>query len=88
MTEADSRFKPGAYITDGVDLFEVTRIQRAPGVMGMSTVRIVVQNCYSLRYLELFPDKIRSAFWLVKRQPVARCPDAFEAIAWEADLAA
>jgi len=80
--------QPGAYITDGIDLYEVTGMQRGPGVMGISTVRISVENCRNLRCLEFLPDKIRSAFELVKPAPVASCPDVIEDISWEAGLAA
>ena len=79
--------QPGAYITDGVDLYEVTGMQHGAGVMGMSTVRIAVENCRSLRCLEFLPDKIRGAFDLVKTAPVGSCPDMIEEITWEADLA-
>ncbi|HTT29333.1 MAG TPA: hypothetical protein VMG37_13050 [Solirubrobacteraceae bacterium] len=80
--------QPGAYITDGIDLYEVTGMQRGPGVMGISTVRISVENCRNLRCLEFLPDKIRSAFELVKQAPVGSCPDVIEDISWEAGLAA
>lgn len=73
----------GAYITDGIDLYEVTGMQRGPGVMGVSTVRISVENCRNLRNLEFLPDKIRSAFELVRAAPVGRCPDRLEDIAWD-----
>ena len=80
--------QPGAYITDGVDLYEVTGVQRGPGVMGMSTVRITVENCRSLRCLEFLPDKIRGAFALVRTAPAGTCPDVLDEIAWDQDLAA
>jgi hypothetical protein len=80
--------QPGAYITDGIDLYEVTGMQRGPGVMGISTVRISVENCRNLRCLEFLPDRIRSAFELVKAAPVGSCPDVIEDISWEAGLAA
>ena len=83
MIERDPRMQLGAYITDGIDLYEVTGMQRGPGVMGMSTVRIAVENCRDLRYLELLPDKVRSAFALVRAAPVGRCPDVLEDIAWD-----
>jgi hypothetical protein len=73
----------GAYITDGVDLFEVIGLQRGPGVMGVRTVRIVVENCRNFRILEFLPDKIEAAFELVRHPPVAAVPDVFEQIAWE-----
>jgi hypothetical protein len=73
----------GAYITDGIDLYEITGMVRGPGVMGMSTVRICVENCRNLRCLELLPDKIRTAFDLVKAGPIGQCPDRLEDIAWD-----
>ena len=57
MIERDPRMQPGAYITDGIDLYEVTGTQRGPGVMGISTVRISVENCRNLRQLEFLPDQ-------------------------------
>jgi hypothetical protein len=77
----------GAYITDGIDLYEVTGMQRGPGVMGMSTVRIAVENCRNLRCLEFLPDKIRTAFELVRSAPECRCPDMLEDISWDPDPA-
>lgn len=88
MVERDPRIQAGAYITDGIDLYEVTGVQRGPGVMGISTVRITVENSRNLRCLEFLPDKIRSSFELVKAAPTCTCPDAVEDIAWEAGLAA
>jgi hypothetical protein len=88
VIERDPRIQAGAYITDGIDLYEVTGMQRGPGVMGISTVRIMVENCRNLRCLEFLPDKIRSSFELVKAAPVCNCPDAVEDIAWDTELAA
>ncbi|MBV8944035.1 MAG: hypothetical protein JO286_10840 [Solirubrobacterales bacterium] len=83
MIERDPRLQPGAYITDGIDLYEVIGMQRGPGVLGVSTIRIAVENCRSLRCLEILPDKLRSAFELVRSAPVGRCPDMIEDIAWD-----
>ncbi len=83
IIERDPRMQLGAYITDGIDLYEVMGMQRGPGVMGMSTVRIMVENCRNLRCLEFLPDKIRTAFDLVKAAPVGRCPDVVEDISWD-----
>jgi hypothetical protein len=88
VIERDPRMQVGAYISDGVDLYEVSGMQRGPGVMGVSTVRITVENCRNLRSLEFLPDKIRSSFELVKAAPVCTCPDVVDDIAWESDLAA
>ena len=35
MIERDPRMQLGAYITDGIDLYEVAGMQRGPGLMGM-----------------------------------------------------
>jgi len=83
IIERDPRMQLGAYITDGIDLYEVMGMQRGPGVMGMSTVRIMVENCRNLRCLEFLPDKIRTAFDLVKGAPIGACPDMVEEIAWD-----
>jgi hypothetical protein len=83
IIERDPRMQLGAYITDGIDLYEVTGMQRGPGVMGMTTVRIMVENCRNLRCLEFLPDKIRSAFDLVRAAPVGSCPDRIDDIAWD-----
>ena len=53
--------------------------------MGVSTVRITLENCRNLRCLEFLPDKIRSAFDLVRAAPLSRCPDVLEDISWEAN---
>jgi hypothetical protein len=73
----------GAYIADGIDLYEVTGMHRGPGAMGVSTVPIAVENCRNLRAVELLPDKVRTAFELVRAAPVGRCPDRLEDISWE-----
>ena len=83
IIERDPRMQAGAYITDGLDLYEVMGMQRGPGVMGMSTVRIMVENCRNLRCLEFLPDKIRTAFDLVKAAPAGCCPDVVEDISWD-----
>jgi hypothetical protein len=80
--DTDPRVQPGAYITDGIDLYEVTGMQRGPGMMGAATVRIIVENCRNLRCLELLPDRIRSAFELVRSAPAATCPDVVDDIVW------
>src|ERR1700733_14399790 len=83
IIERDPRMQLGAYITDGIDLYEVTGMQRGPGVMGMSTVRIAGENCRNLRCLEFLPDKIRTVFDLVRAAPVGACPDIVDEIPWE-----
>lgn len=88
MTHGDPRMLPGAYITDGADLYEVTAVRRGPGVMGVSTVRIGVQNCRNLRQVEFLVDKVQRDFQLVRKAPIGHCPNVVEDIPWEADLAA
>ena len=88
MTYGDPKMQPGAYITDGADLYEVTALRRGPGVFGVSTVRIGVQNCRNFRHLEFLPDKIRGDFELVRKAPIGRCPNVVEDIPWDAELAA
>jgi hypothetical protein len=83
VIERDARMQPGAYITDGVDLYEVTGTQRGPGAMGVSTVRMMVENGRTLRCLEFLPDKIRFSFELVKAPPAGQCPDMVDDIAWD-----
>jgi hypothetical protein len=51
-------------------------------VMGISTVRVVVENCRTLEDLEYLPDKIRTTFSLVRTAPSADCPDMVGEIAW------
>jgi hypothetical protein len=88
VIERDARMRPGAYITDGVDLYEVTGTERGPGVMGVSTVRITVENSRTLRCLEFLTDKIRCSFELVKAAPACSCPDVVDDIGWHDDVAA
>ena len=78
----DPRLQRGAYVTDGIDLYEIMGMQRGPGIMGVSTVRVIVENCRNLRRLEFLPDKIRRSFSLVRRPPSSRCPDLVEDIVW------
>jgi hypothetical protein len=58
MVDADPGLQQGAYITDGTDLYEVLGIRRGPAALGVSTVRILAENCRNLRGREFLPDKI------------------------------
>lgn len=78
----DPRLQRGAYLTDGVNLYEVTAVRRGPGVMGLSTVRVVVENCRSFARVEFLPDRIRRSFSLVRKAPIASCPDLVDQIDW------
>jgi hypothetical protein len=78
----DERLQRGAYLTDEINLYEVTAIRRGPGVMGLTTVRVEIENCRSFTRIELLPDKIQRSFSLVRGAPVGVCPDVVEDIAW------
>ena len=83
IIECDPRMQLGAYITDGIDLYEVTGMQRGPGMLGMSTARIMVENCPNLRCMEFMPDKIRTGFDLVRAAPIGCCPESVDDIPWD-----
>lgn len=78
----DDRLERGAYVSDGINLYEVTAIRRGPGMMGLTTVRVEIENCRSFTRIELLPEKIQRSFSLVRRAPVGVCPDLVEDIAW------
>lgn len=78
----DARLQPGAYITDEVELYEVTGVRRGPMVMGIATARVGLENCRTLRSVEFGPDHIRRRFRLVRCAPAGLCPDVVEQIAW------
>jgi hypothetical protein len=88
VSDPDPRLQTGAYITDGVDLYEVLGLQRGPGVMGMRTVRILVENCRNSRGLEFLPEKIHATFELVRPAPHPMVPDLVDDISWEPAVAA
>ena len=78
----DERLQRGAYVSDGINLYEVTAIRRGPGMMGLTTVRVEIENCRSFTRIELLPDKIQRSFSLVRRAPVGICPDLVDDISW------
>lgn len=82
MIDQDPRLEKGAYITDGTDLYEVVALERRPGVAGIRTLRVVVENCRNFRGFEFLPDRVQSTFALVRNAPVGRCPDLVEEIGW------
>lgn len=77
----DPRLERGAYLTDGIDLYEVMSVLRAPGVLGFSTARVIVEDCRSLSTIELLPETIRRSFRLVREAPIAARPDLGDGIA-------
>jgi hypothetical protein len=85
LTKEDPRMQTGAYITDGISLYEVRGVQRAPGRIGHMAMRLMLEDCYSFHRVEFLVDKIRRSFTLVRPAPAASCPDMFEEIAWEGE---
>lgn len=86
MIPQEPRLERGAYLTDGIELYEVLDLRIRPGVMGVRTVRVLLENCRDLHVQELLPDRIRATFTLVRRAPAARCPDHVEEIRWDAPV--
>ncbi|MGO9822452.1 MAG: hypothetical protein ACLPTJ_17615 [Solirubrobacteraceae bacterium] len=80
-TAGDARLQRGAYVTDGVNLYEITAIRRGPGIMEL-TVRVEIENCRTFTRIELAPEKIQRSFSLVRHAPVAACPDLVQDIPW------
>ncbi len=81
-TAGDARLQRGAYVTDGVNLYEITAIRRGPGMMELTTVRVEIENCRTFTRIELLPEKIQRSFSLVRHAPVAACPDLVQDIPW------
>jgi hypothetical protein len=63
---ADPRFQIGAYLTDGTDLFEVMGLRRGRGQIGSVAMRLILEDCYTLRRVEFLIDKVRRRFRLVR----------------------
>lgn len=78
----DPRLQRGAYVTDGINLYEVSAICRRGSSGRLTTTRVEIENCRTFTRIELLPEKIRRSFELVRPAPVADCPDLFEDIAW------
>ncbi len=64
--ERDARLQFGAYITDGMSLYEVKGISCGAGRIGFAAVRLILEDCYSLGTIEFLLDKIRRQFTLVR----------------------
>ena len=67
--DTDPRLEPGAYVTDGTNLYEVAGVRSGAKVMGVAAVRVVLENCRSLSRVEFLPDKIKRSFRLVRGAP-------------------
>jgi len=82
MNYVDPRFQTGAYICDGIELYEVVR-HRAGVQAGFMAARVLVENCRTGCCVELLAQRIRSAFRLVRAAPAPQCPDLVDEIVWE-----
>jgi hypothetical protein len=63
----DPRFQPGAYITDGEDLYCVQRAGAAP--KSLRSHVLVVEDCRTNRVLELSLARAESTCSLVRQAP-------------------
>jgi hypothetical protein len=64
--EKDGRLQFGAYVTDGMHLYEVRGISCGAGRIGFAAVRLILEDCHSLSTVEFLLDKIRRQFTLVR----------------------
>ncbi len=64
--EKDARLQFGAYITDGMRLYEVRGISCGAGRIGFAAVRLILEDCHSLSTVAFLLDKIRRQFTLVR----------------------
>jgi hypothetical protein len=71
MAGDDPRLQQGAYITDGVELYEVRELQHGRAMMGISMVWVLVENCRTLLSLRFLASTIERAFDLVRHSPEA-----------------
>lgn len=62
----EPRFQIGAYLTDGSDLFEVIGVRHGRGQIGSAAMRLILEDCYTLRNVEFLLDKVRRRFRLVR----------------------
>lgn len=88
MIDHDARLRCGAYVTDGRDLYEVIGSRVVPGLIGISVLSIVVEDCRNLQEFEIDLETLRASFRVVRPGPVARCPDRVDEIEWESAAAA
>lgn len=87
MIDHDPRLQSGAYVTDETGLYEVIGSRVTPGLIGINVLSIVVEDCWELQEVEIDLATMRSTFTLVRRAPVARCPDLVDEIEWDAATA-
>lgn len=83
MIDLDPRLRTGAYITDGMELYEVMRRRNGLRGGGSAAACVLVENCRSLCCAEFLARRILSAFRLVRAAPAPQCPDLVDEIDWE-----
>jgi hypothetical protein len=66
---ADPRFQPGAYISDGEDLYWVQRATFAPTPMSLHGDLLVVEDCRTNIMLELDVTRAEETCTLVRQAP-------------------
>jgi hypothetical protein len=74
MLYEDARLQPGAYVTDGIELFEVRGRWSHPSSSGISLEWVVLENCRDLSELRLLSSTVTYTFELVRPTPSGTCP--------------
>lgn len=69
MLDDDPRLQQGAYITDGIELYEVRELQRGRAMMGIAMVWVLVENSRTLLDLRFLVSTIERGFDLVRLAP-------------------
>ncbi|HWF51396.1 MAG TPA: hypothetical protein VG294_12225 [Solirubrobacteraceae bacterium] len=67
---ADPRFQPGAYISDGDDLYWVQRATFSPSPMSLPGDVLLVEDCRTNTALELDLARAENTCTLVRQAPV------------------
>jgi hypothetical protein len=78
----DPRLQQGAYLTDGLELYEVASVRRSSVMIYGAVIHVIIENCRDLSRHQLPPENIRRGFDLVRNAPLGSCPDFLEDIAW------
>jgi hypothetical protein len=68
---ADPRFQPGAYISDGDDLYWVQRATFSPSPMSLPGDVLMVEDCRTNVVLELDVARAESTCTLVRQAPAS-----------------
>jgi hypothetical protein len=68
-TNADPRFQPGAYVTDGENLYFVQRATSGPTPASVRLNVLVVEDCRTNLLLELDLQRVDATCTLVRQAP-------------------